>query len=639
MASIVAGAAGTVLGGMYLDGKLGLARDIREIRKARALRRLYAEAALYYLFEHSVLTKPNEECIWSREGCFTWKETSDRVHQYAQLHYRCQPQIPSLFLFSADSQQWFLSKGVKTRDYVNFYMSNSPEFLFAWLGLWAIGAAPAMINYHLTGKALIHCLRVSGAKLMLVDDEPGFRERIESERLVLEGELGLEICVMDGGMVSDIHGSKAQRPQDSYRDAIKGEWPMAMFYTSGTTGFPKGVPFKVDRGFYLGAVKSAGFRRTIDGDRWYDCMPFYHATGGVQAVTMLMSGITLCVGKKFSTSKFWSEVHDSRATWITYVGETARYLLAAPPSPLDKDHNVRAMYGNGLRPDVWFKFRERFAVPEVLEFFSSSEGVFGLVNHSRGDYLATAVGTHGAIFRYLTRNTIVPVLVDQASGDIVRDPQTGFAHREPYEKGGEIIVQLTDPKDFAGYYNNPGATQKKFERDVFKKGDIWFRTGDALRRTSDGRWFFLDRLGDTFRWKGENVSTAEVAEVLGSYPGVVEANVYGVSLPSHDGRAGCAAIYIDPNFVKGFDFAGLLKHSRTHLPKYAVPVFIRVVKEMTPIHNNKQNKVPLREEGVDPDKVKADDKVFWIDGLGRGNSYVEFKKDHWEDLQLGKAQL
>ena len=277
------------------------------------------------------------------------------------------------------------------------------------------------------------------------------------------------------------------------------------------------------------------------------------------AVAMMMSGTTLCIGKRFSTSKFWREVHDSRATWITYVGETARYLLAAPPSPLDKDHQVRCMYGNGLRPDVWFKFRERFNVPEVTEFFSSSEGVLNLINYSRGDYLATCVGSHGAILRFLYRNIFVPVLVDEASGAIARDPKTGFAYRQPYDKGGEIIVQVPDTKAFAGYYNNPEATMKKFERDVFKKGDLWYRSGDALRRTDDGKWLFLDRLGDTFRWKGENVSTAEVAEVLGKYPGVVEANVYGVQLPSHDGRAGCAAVYIDPSINHRFDFAGLLK--------------------------------------------------------------------------------
>lgn len=277
-------------------------------------------------------------------------------------------------------------------------------------------------------------------------------------------------------------------------------------------------------------------------------------------MSTMVNGITLCIGKRFSTSKFWEEVRDSKATYITYVGETARYLLAAPPSPLDKAHNVRCMYGNGLRPDVWIKFRERFGVPEVWEFFNSSEGVFAMLNHSRGDYLAGAVGHHGAIVRFLTRNTMVPVLIDQDTGAIARDPKTGFAIRQSYEEGGEMIVAIEDEAVFAGYFKNPAATKKKFERDLFKKGDLWYRSGDALRRTPDGRWYFLDRLGDTFRWKGENVSTAEVAEVLGRYPGVVEANVYGVALPSHDGRAGCAAVYIDPSHAKNFDFAGLLKY-------------------------------------------------------------------------------
>lgn len=288
----------------------------------------------------------------------------------------------------------------------------------------------------------------------------------------------------------------------------------------------------------------------------------YHGTGGVQAVSMMMTGVTLCIGKRFSSSNFWSEVHDSRATWITYVGETARYLLAAPPSPLD-NHNVRVMYGNGLRPDVWFKFRERFNVPETVEFFNSSEGVFGLVNYCRGDYFATCVGHHGALLRRRFNDILVPVQIDQISGAISRDPKTGFAYRQPYEKGGEMIVQVANESIFPGYHNNAEATSKKFERNVFKTGDLWYRSGDALRRTSDGRWFFMDRLGDTFRWKGENVSTAEVAEVLGQFPGVVEANVYGVELPSHDGRAGCAAVFIDPNVQKNFDFAGLLKYAPT----------------------------------------------------------------------------
>jgi acyl-CoA synthetase (AMP-forming)/AMP-acid ligase II len=221
-------------------------------------------------------------------------------------------------------------------------------------------------------------------------------------------------------------------------------------------------------------------------------MPLYHGTGGVLAVTMMMTGITLCIGERFSTSKFWSDVCDSRSTWITYVGETARYLLAAPPSPLDRDHQVRCMYGNGLRPDVLIEFRERFGVPEVAEFFNSSEGVFGLINYCKGDFLAGCVGYQGAFKGYLTRNVMVLILIDQDTGAIARDPKMGFARRQPYEMGGEIIVQVADVKAFSGHRNNLEATMKKFERKVFKKGDLWYRSGDTLRRTSDGRWYFME---------------------------------------------------------------------------------------------------------------------------------------------------
>ena len=274
----------------------------------------------------------------------------------------------------------------------------------------------------------------------------------------------------------------------------------------------------------------------------------------------MLGGITLCIGKKFSTSRFWDDIRDSDSTAFVYVGETARYLLAAPPSPKDKQHRVKVMFGNGLRPDVWKRFGERFGVQNVSEFFTSTEGVFALMNvchgkpfHSfhiffsktyailvweklkltetTGPYFANAVGHHGAVLRHKFRDIYVPVEIDIDTNEVLRDPKTGFAKRKSYQEGGEILVNIPSESAFVGYWRNPEATEKKFERNVFKKGDLFYRTGDALRRTSDGRWFFLDRLGDTFRWKSENVSTAEVAECFGNFPGVVEASVYGVEVP------------------------------------------------------------------------------------------------------------
>jgi acyl-CoA synthetase (AMP-forming)/AMP-acid ligase II len=421
-----------------------------------------------------------------------------------------------------------------------------------------------------------------------------------------------------------------------------------MLPSSGTTGLPKAANFPTSRMHMLGARRSntLGQKRGPGGDRWYVCMPMYHGTGGVHSISAIMSGVSVAIGKGFSVRNFWKDVRDSESTFIVYVGETARYLLAAPPSPLDKQHKVRVMYGNGLRPDVWRRFRERFAVPEVAEFFNSSEGMLSLFIWNRGDYTAECVGHHGALLRWFMRNTFVPVQIDYETNEIIRDSKTGWAKRNSYNEGGEIIVKLPNEQAFPGYYKNPEATKKKFIYNVFQKGDIFYRTGDALRRTDDGRWFFMDRLGDTYRWKSENVSTAEVAETLGHFHGIHEANVYGVSVPGHEGRAGCAALTIDEAARENFDWKGFAAFARQKLPRYAVPVFVRVLGSglgSMASHNNKQDKVKLRAEGVDPglkgSKVPSGegDEVYWIPP--KEDRYVRFEEKDWEGLVGGRARL
>ena len=360
----------------------------------------------------------------------------------------------------------------------------------------------------------------------------------------------------------------------------------------------------------------------------------------------IISGVSVAIGKRFSVHDFWTDVRDSESTFILYVGETARYLLAASPHPLDKQHKVRCMHVNGLRADVWRLFQERFGVDEVWEFFSSSEGMFGSIVYCRGDYLANTVGHHGAILRYLLRNKFIPVEIDIETNSIVRDSETGFAKRKSYEEGGEILVQIPNEAAFPGYRGAPEATEKKFARNVFRKGDLYYRTGDALRRTPDGRWFFQDRLGDTYRWKSENVSTAEVAQVLGQFPGILEANVYGVKVPGSDGQAGCAAVIIAPEQRKAFDWGSLARFALERLPRYAVPVFVRVVSGEIGImgsHNNKQNKVPLRLEGINPElrgtKMAGGeaDVFFWMPT--KEERYVPFDEEDWTRLVQGTARL
>lgn len=371
-------------------------------------------------------------------------------------------------------------------------------------------------------------------------------------------------------------------------------------------------------------------------------MPLYHGTGLITTSCALLGGIGVAIAPRFSVKNFWDDIYHSQSTMFIYVGETARYLLAAPPHPLERKHRLRLAYGNGLRPDVWHKLQERFNIPEIAEFFNSSEGVFQLLNYATGPYTNACVGHHGGILRFMLRNVYVPVAIDFETGDIWRDPETGFARRTPYEEGGEMLVAVPGREAFGGYWRNEEATNKRFATDVFVKGDLYYRSGDALRRSTDGHWYFMDRLGDTFRWKSENVSTAEVGEVLGHYPHVAEANVYGVEIPGHEGRAGCAALQLNTTPDEAY-LKELLHFCRARLPRYAVPVFLRILKQSAHIHNHKQNKVGLRQEGVDPAKVGTLEKqggedVFYWARPG-SDTYEPFSRRDWDSLVGGKVKL
>lgn len=369
----------------------------------------------------------------------------------------------------------------------------------------------------------------------------------------------------------------------------------------------------------------------------------YHGTGGITSFGVLLSGVGIALAPKFSVSQFWTDIHESGATHFIYVGETARYLVNSPPHPLEREHKLMCAYGNGLRPDVWTRFQERFNIPEVVEFFSSTEGMFRLINSSRGPFNIGSVGRHGLLRRILLHNTFVLVKVDYETGDIWRDTATGFARRMPYEEGGELLMALPSKEAFQGYWKSPEATEKKLCLDVFRKGDVYYRTGDALKRSPEGLWYFLDRLGDTYRWKSENVSTAEVAEVLGRFPGVLEATVYGVELPNHDGRAGCAAVRFSPEFSANPDYGALAKYLSKSLPSYAVPVFLRVTRTGSYTDNHKQNKVPLQKEGVNPKLAGTvvpggdQDGFLWL--LTKSRTYVSFTQADWDKLETCRARL
>lgn len=376
-------------------------------------------------------------------------------------------------------------------------------------------------------------------------------------------------------------------------------------------------------------------------------MPLYHTSASILGLcTCLVNGSAFILGHKFSARKFWPEVRASKATIIQYVGETCRYLLAAPAQldpntgeDLDRKNSVRVAFGNGLRPDVWNRFKERFGIDTIAEFYASTEGPTASFNLSSNDFTAGAIGRNGMFSNWLQKNQIAIVEVDWEKEYPLRfSDNNSFCKKVPVGTPGELLYRIGPGSlstKYQCYFNNAEATDGKILRDALWNGDTWFRTGDIVRIDSEGRWYFCDRIGDTFRWKSENVSTAEVSEALGMHDAVDEANVYGVQLPHHDGRAGCAAVVLHAKATKTL-LHELAMHAGDRLPRYAIPVFLRVMREIKATGNNKQQKQLLRAEGVDPIKAReAGDNLYWLSG----GTYVEFDDEDWQELKLGRIKL
>lgn len=374
------------------------------------------------------------------------------------------------------------------------------------------------------------------------------------------------------------------------------------------------------------------------------CMPLYHTSASLLALlSTLSTHTTLALGHRFSASNLLADLHATRATHLQYVGETLRYLLATPPNPtLDTTHRVHTIFGNGLRPDVWTRFTTRFAIPTVAEFYAATEGPGGMWNKAGNAFGAGAVGRYGWLADKLVWSRAqAAVRVDAETGRPWRDPRTGRCERVCVDAPGELLYKLEAENvcsRFQGYFNNDEATDSKVLRDVFERGDAWFSTGDVLRRDGEGRWWFVDRLGDTFRWKSENVSTAEVAALLGDAGAEVlrEVVVYGVLVPRHDGRAGCAAVVLREDGGEQTQLERLAETARRVLPKYAVPLFVRVTPALMVTGTNKPQKHVLQKDGLDPEVVEAKgDRLYWL----RDGKYERFGKKDYARLQAGGVKL
>ncbi|KKF94599.1 Very long-chain fatty acid transport protein [Ceratocystis platani] len=535
------------------------------------------------------------------------------------------------------------SKGVKPGDIVAIDFQNSETFVFLWFGLWAIGAKPAFINYNLTAQPLAHCVRACKAKLVLAD--PLIQESFTES--VLQSIPGAELVVVTPDLDTQIRATQGKRYPDQVRNEDDIKNIAMLIYTSGTTGLPK--PAIISWGK---ATVSSNFcarlLRLTEKDVFFTAMPMYHSSASLLGfLNVLEAGSTIAISRKFSAKTFWDQVRQSDATVIHYVGETCRYLLGTPPQTdpetgelLDRKHRVHTAFGNGLRPDVWDKFKERFGIDYIAEWYASTEGPFAIWNLSRNSFTQGAIGRNGWIYNMLMSINVQVVEVDPLADQPWRHPKSGLCRKVKAGTPGELMFRLPSndvESRFQGYYGNEDATNSKILRNVLSKGDAWFRTGDMVVWDNDGRVFFSDRIGDTFRWKSENVSTAEVGQIVGQHPVVHEANVYGVELPRHDGRCGCAAIVFTSD-VKGQPSPEVLKSLADHvantLPKYARPIFLRVMPEMEATSTFKQLKHGLRAQGVDPDKVDSG-KMYWL----KNGTYTPFTETDWTMMVSGGVKL
>ena len=495
--------------------------------------------------------------------------------------------------------RWGLAQGLLPGDVVGLLMLNQPDYVAIWLGLSRIGCVVALLNTNLRGDALAHCLRSAAARQVIVDaalvaPAGAIMPAFPDTKWWARGDDTAGMLRFDPASQAPGLLTPGEHRPPAARD------PALLIYSSGTTGLPKATYITHGR-IVEWAGWFAGLMDAVPGDRLYDCLPLYHSTGGVTAVgAMLVGGGGVIIRERFSASRFWEDVTASGATIFQYIGELCRYLLQATPAGAGHGHTLRLCCGNGLRGDVWSAFQERFAIPRILEFYAATEGLLSLYN---------CEGQPGAIGRippFLAhRFPLELVRCDAETGEPLRDAAGRCLRCDPDEPG-EAIARLSDAPRI---YTDGAASARKVLQDVFEPGDRWFRSGDLLRRGKTGFFSFVDRLGDTFRWKGENVSTTEVGAILLGFPGINDAVVYGVALPGAEGKAGMAALSVD----EPFDWAGFHAHCAAHLPNYARPMFVR----LTPIATTgtfKHNKVTLAREGYGDvgDPIWFDDRTAFV---------------------------
>lgn len=515
------------------------------------------------------------------------------------------------------------AKGVRCGDVVALALENRPAFFFAWLGLSKIGAVVAFLNTHLSGKPLLHALEVTGARTVIVGEEclPNFCASGElppqlalwlwpdPERPADAQARGL--CSLDFAAL--VAQSATDNPPADWRAGLNAGATAQYIFTSGTTGLPKAAIISHGRWLMAGDSMKAVWEITPD-EVFYCFLPLYHGAASMSATaTAFTAGASLVLRRKFSRREFWPDVRRYGITMCQYVGEICRFLLSAAPVPHERDHSLRKMTGTGLSPEIWTQWMQRFGEMQIYEGWGSTESNTSTLN------LENRAGACGRV-PFWEKTNLRLLKYDQENGCHVRDAQ-GFLQLAAQDEAGEAIGQIHNYPDIIGGrfegYTSAEASEKKILRDVFSKGDAWWSSGDLLRCDGDGYIWFVDRIGDTFRWKSENVSTTEVQDALGDFPGLDAINVYGVRVPGCEGRAGMAALVLNEGCH--FDPQAFWALAMARLPNYAAPLFLRLTPTADMTGNYKLRKVDLQREGFDASLVK--DPLFVRDDGAQ--TYVE----------------
>jgi fatty-acyl-CoA synthase len=498
------------------------------------------------------------------------------------------------------------ARGVGHGDVVGIMLRNSPNAVLMMLAVVKCGAIAGMLNYHQRGEVLAHSLGLLDAKVLVA----------ESDLVSAVSESG---APADPMTIEELERLAATAPTSNpaSASAVLAKDTAFYIFTSGTTGFPKASVMTHFRWLRALAAFGGVGLRLHSSDTLYCCLPLYHNNALTVAVaSVINSGATLALGKSFSASRFWDEVIANDATAFIYIGEICRYLLNQPPKPTDRAHKVRLIAGNGLRPEIWDEFTTRFGIQRVCEFYAASEGNTAFIN------ILNVPKTTG-----ISPLPLAYVEYDPDTGAPLRG-ENGRVRRVPPGQPGLLLSPVNRLQPYDGY-TDPAASEKKLIRNAFRKGDCWFNTGDVMRPQGMGHAAFVDRLGDTFRWKGENVATTQVEAALAADESVEECAVYGVEIPRTGGRAGMAAVKLHEGAE--FDGKALARTVYDRLPVYALPLFVRVVESMEHTTTFKSRKVDLREQAYGPG---IEDPLYVL--AGRDDGYVPFYPEYPDEVAAGK---